>query len=258
MQSYGSTAKDFRAKARGALSGSWGTAILVCFVAGLLGGGGGGSAGGSASSGATRAVTDNPGIMNDFSAGMDSLYASPAGRMLTIAVFALAVAAILIALVCLFIGGAVEVGQKRYFTMLHRGENPTFSTLFSGMNKIGSAFVMAFLRNLAVGAGMILCIVPGIILSYMFAMASYIMADNPEIGPIEALRSSCALMKGHKLRLFCLHLSFIGWSILAAFTCAIGYLWLNPYMQAAEAAFYLEISGQQNPAFTYDSQETFG
>jgi len=159
--------------------------------------------------------------------------------------------------VCLFIGGAVEVGQKRYFTALHRGENPTFSTLFSGMNKIGSAFVMVFLRNLAVGAGMILCIVPGVILNYMFAMASYIMADNPEIGPIEALKASASMMKGHKVRLFCLYLSFIGWNILAAFTCGIGYLWLSPYMQAAEAAFYLEISGQQNPTFTYDSQEIF-
>ena len=33
-------------------------------------------------------------------------------------------------------------------------------------------------------------------------------------------------------------LSFIGWSILATLTGGIGYIFLNPYMHAAYAAFY--------------------
>jgi len=49
-------------------------------------------------------------------------------------------------------------------------------------------------------------------------------------------------MKGNKWRLFCLRLSFIGWDLLCAlFTLGIGFLWLNPYKQVAEAAFYREI-----------------
>ena len=64
----------------------------------------------------------------------------------------------------------------------------------------------------------------------------------------EALAASKAMMEGNKWRLFCLHFSFIGWSILCAFTLGIGSLWLNPYQNAATAAFYREISGTAQPA----------
>ena len=39
--------------------------------------------------------------------------------------------------------------------------------------------------------------------------------------------------------------AFIGWGILCVFTLGIGNLWLNPYRQAATAAFYREISGTE-------------
>lgn len=51
------------------------------------------------------------------------------------------------------------------------------------------------------------------------------------------------MMRGNRWRLFCLHVSFIGWDILCTLTLGIGYLWLRPYKQTAEAAFYREISG---------------
>ena len=58
-------------------------------------------------------------------------------------------------------------------------------------------------------------------------------------------------MSGNRLRLFCLQISFIGWEILCAFTLGIGSLWLNPYKQAATAAFYREISGTERRAEEY-------
>jgi uncharacterized membrane protein len=48
-------------------------------------------------------------------------------------------------------------------------------------------------------------------------------------------------MKGHKMKLFLLDLSFIGWSLLCIFTLGIGLLWLIPYMQSARAAFYEDL-----------------
>jgi len=50
-------------------------------------------------------------------------------------------------------------------------------------------------------------------------------------------------MSGHKLELFVLRLTFIGWDILAAMTFNLGHLVLNPYKNAAEAAFYRRIAG---------------
>ncbi len=63
---------------------------------------------------------------------------------------------------------------------------------------------------------------------------------------MEAIERSKVMMVGHKWRLFCLELSFIGWAILCLFTLGIGLLWYVPYYNAAIAAFYLEVSGQEN------------
>lgn len=50
--------------------------------------------------------------------------------------------------------------------------------------------------------------------------------------------ASWRLMKGRCWKLFCLNLSFIGWSILALFTLGILGIWLQPYKSLASAEFY--------------------
>ncbi|MBQ6704092.1 MAG: DUF975 family protein, partial [Clostridia bacterium] len=47
--------------------------------------------------------------------------------------------------------------------------------------------------------------------------------------------------------LFGLNFSFIGWAMLSALTFGIGNLWLNPYMNTAFAAFYIERTGRGIP-----------
>jgi uncharacterized membrane protein len=74
-------------------------------------------------------------------------------------------------------------------------------------------------------------------------MAFYIMEENPSIGIMDAISESKEMMRGNKFRLFCLGLSFIGWVLLCVITFGIGFLWLGPYANAAFAAFYLDISG---------------
>ena len=56
----------------------------------------------------------------------------------------------------------------------------------------------------------LLFIVPGIIAAYRYRLAPYLMAENPNLGIREAVNMSKELMAGHKWRLFCLNLSFIG------------------------------------------------
>jgi uncharacterized membrane protein len=80
---------------------------------------------------------------------------------------------------------------------------------------------------------------------YRYAMSDYILAENSEMSPSDALAESKRMMHGNKWRLFCLELSFIGWGILCLCTCGIGFLWLSPYMFQAEAAMYHEISGRE-------------
>lgn len=66
--------------------------------------------------------------------------------------------------------------------------------------------------------------------------------DNPDMSSKDAVLKSQELMTGNRGKLFCLQLSFIGWSILASFTLGIGLLWLLPYMQFAIIAFYKHLN----------------
>ncbi len=95
----------------------------------------------------------------------------------------------------------------------------------------------------------LLLIIPGIIATYSYAMTEFILAEHPDLTASEAIAQSKEMMSGNRWRLFCLHFSFIGWDILSSLTLGIGNLWLRPYKQAANAAFYREISGTGYAAF---------
>ncbi len=84
----------------------------------------------------------------------------------------------------------------------------------------------------------LLLIIPGIIKAYSYSMTPYILIDNPELSVREAIRKSQRMMVGQKFNLFYLQLSFIGWFFLACLTGGIGFLWLAPYYQTAQAVFY--------------------
>lgn len=93
-------------------------------------------------------------------------------------------------------------------------------------------------------------VIGGSVAAYRYSMATYIMAENPNMQATEAIECSKALMDGRKGDLFCLDLSFIGWALLAVLTAGIGNLWLVPYMTVSRAAFYRSLPrsmGGQTP-----------
>ena len=94
----------------------------------------------------------------------------------------------------------------------------------------------------------LLFVIPGIIKALAYSMHPYIIADNPTIDAMEALRQSEEMMRGNKTRLLALYLSFIGWFILSAFTFGIGFFFLMPYVQTSVTNFYVDLRG---PRVTY-------
>ena len=89
----------------------------------------------------------------------------------------------------------------------------------------------------------ILFIIPGIIKGYSCAMTPYILKDKfaagqTDIGATEAITESRHLMDGHKMDLFVLDLSFIGWGLLGIITCGIGFIWITPYYRQTKTNFY--------------------
>ena len=93
--------------------------------------------------------------------------------------------------------------------------------------------------------------IPGIIKSLGYAMTPFLMAENPYLTASEAIKLSQEKMRGHKGELFWLGLTFIGWSILATLTGGIGYFFLNPYINAAYAAFYRDKISHKTPTGSY-------
>lgn len=130
---------------------------------------------------------------------------------------------------------------KIYLHLTEGGVKPQINDLFTEFNSFWSAFKVQFLMSLFTLLWTLLLIVPGIIKSYAYSQAMYILAENPEIGAREALKRSEEMMQGHKMDLFVLNLSFIGWYLLGAITFGIAYIWVMPYVQATLTNFYNEL-----------------
>lgn len=87
-------------------------------------------------------------------------------------------------------------------------------------NFIDNAITL-FLRSLFVGLWSLLLVVPGIIKSYEYYLVEYIKAECPNMPPKQVLDVSKRMMDGHKMDMFVLNLSFIGWALLSALTLNI-------------------------------------
>lgn len=240
-------ARHFRSIARKSLRGFWALTIGVTLVALLLGGGVD-FASGSVSGGRITSSYRDSGeyysvYIEEPGFSMSRTFLNTPAISRALAVIVPVVTAL--AVIQLLIGGAIDLGLKRYnLDLLTRENPPAFATLFSRFCIWGRAFGLQLMTSLLTFLWSLLFIIPGIVATYRYALAPYLMAENPDMGVMEAIGRSKELMMGNKWRLFCLQLSFIGWNLVCVLTLGIGYLWLAPYQNAAETAFYLEVTGR--------------
>ena len=142
-------------------------------------------------------------------------------------------------LIRVFISYPIKVGEKRIYlesinyrktrikrlTYVFKKERylPTIKTMFL-------TEIYKMLWNLT--------IVGGIIKNYSYKMVQYIIAENPNIKPKEAIKMSREMMNGNKMQTFKLDLSFIGWNLLQYVTLGIVGLYVTPYYAATTAELY--------------------
>lgn len=144
--------------------------------------------------------------------------------------------------------GPLLVGQAYYLLDLAENKSKVnnFELFFEPFKKsLVTSIVTNILKGIFIFLWALLLVIPGIIKSYAYSMTSYIIADNPQIDFMEAIKESQNLMKGNKWRLFKLHFSFIGWYILGVLTLGLGFIFLYPYIQLSVANFYVEIRGNK-------------
>lgn len=230
---------DYRRIGRENLAGNWllsiGAAAVVCLLGGLL-------TGSDFIPEIKYQVENNGAALSDQLNSLRLNFGSFSGFYFSFSA---------LGLVQLILGGVIQLGYAKY--LLHQHDKAAFSfrDIFSEFDRFGQGFAQQFLRGLYTFLWALLFIIPGIVKSLSYSMTPFIMAENPEMTASEAITASRELMNGHKLKLFLLDLSFIGWDLLANFTIginqvsvklAVGNLALNPYKNAARAAFYKDIT----------------
>lgn len=136
---------------------------------------------------------------------------------------------------------AFTIAMVIIYLKMADGIKPEIAELFQHFNKFWGAFKVTFLTGLFTALWSLLFVIPGIIKSFSYAMAMYILAENPDMPALEAIDKSKAMMDGHKMELFVLGLSFIGWGLLCGITFGIAAIWVIPYMNATMANFYNSI-----------------
>lgn len=227
-------ASDFRAAARGALSGRWTIAVIAGLIAAVLGGI-------SSNLPKVNFNLDSAERVHVSLQGIPGLDVPILSGIVAAWLASFVMAAVILAIALYILGSVISLGYTRFNLDLIDGREPELNVLFSDFYRFGTAFLARFLTSLYILLWSLLLVIPGIMAAYSYAMTPYILAENPDMTAGEAIARSKALMAGNRWRLFCLQFSFIGWSLLSALTLDIGSLWLTPYTQAAEAAFYRDM-----------------
>lgn len=87
-----------------------------------------------------------------------------------------------------------------------------------------------------------LTIVGFFIKQYSYRMVPYIVAENPNIEALDAIRLSRRMMKGHKWECFVADCSFLGWYLLNLITFGLsGIFYSNGYNAAFFAEYYVYV-----------------
>lgn len=244
------SAADYRRESKATLQGKWGIAMGAYLVAALLGG-------------ASLGVSFNfpTSISEEDMTTIAKSEVIPAEfRPIIFGVLGVfAVIAISVSVALFFVGSIVGVGYSQFNIDIIDGKEASFGKLFSWFkSKLWSTAVLCnLLSTLYTFLWTLLFIIPGIMAAYSYIMAPYILAENPEMGPKEAIARSKEIMAGHRWDLFCLHISYVGWNLLSLLTLGILSLWIQPWMNAATAMFYRNLvplpttdEEQENPYTT--------
>lgn len=226
--------KLLRARARANLAGNWGVSIGIAAVAALLG-----------------ALLTGASFLPQLEAEIPAPYLPALQRFanwlnegIRIGDVTLKLRTGLFTLPAFILGGTLQLGYAQFLLKQHDGKETEFKDLFSQFDRFGTGFAQSFLRTLYTALWSLLFIIPGIVKSYSYAMTPFILAEHPDMTASDAIRRSMDMMDDYKMDLFILELTFFGWNILASMTLNLGRLALNPYENAARAAFYRQLQAK--------------
>ncbi|MCQ2597573.1 MAG: DUF975 family protein [Treponema sp.] len=116
-----------------------------------------------------------------------------------------------------------------YIKMSRSPEPVTFADYIENFSSWGRAILTGLRQVIFIFLWSLLFVIPGIIKYYSYSMMFYISAEFKDISVSKVMKLSKEITKGHKMDLFVLDLSFLGWFILTALTFGIAGFFVVPY-----------------------------
>lgn len=134
----------------------------------------------------------------------------------------------------------LSTGYSLFCLNAIRRRTPAYGNLFDPFALFFKIWWLTILTNLFIALWTMLFVIPGIIASYRYRQAVYILLEHPECSALDCIRESKRIMQGHKAELFVLDLSFIGWILLCMIPFVL--LWVQPYVEMTNVRFYIAIA----------------
>lgn len=143
------------------------------------------------------------------------------------------------------LSGVMALGIVKFSLLFTTSTKPELTIIFAGFQNFLKAWLLSLVVGIFTLLWSLLLFIPGIIKGLSYSMATFILAENPDMQIMEAINRSKEITKGQIWNLFVMYLSFLGWGIVAMLTLGIGYLWLVPYMNITVANVYLQLKNGQ-------------
>lgn len=152
----------------------------------------------------------------------------------------------IVSLVVEFLLVPLQIGLNGY--MMGFVQNDTFNrdAIFAPYDDTFKIIGASILMSFVIMIGFIFFIIPGIYLAFSYELVPYLLVTNKDLSITETLELSRKMMNGHKLDLFVLGISFLGWMLLVPCTFGIILIWLYPYMMTATTKFFVDIIDSYN------------
>lgn len=163
----------------------------------------------------------------------------------------------------------IWVSQAMIYLKVVRGQQFAVGDVTLGFKNYITNMLTILFSNVFTLLWSCLLIIPGIIKWHAYAMAPFIISENPEMKPVEAITQSRKMMNGHKMQLFMAYLTVVGWAIVVSLIttgaialvsmllpalsgiaifiglaiCISVTIYAYPLYYAIVAQFYVELSG---------------
>ena len=182
--------------------------------------------------GATFVILLLSGLINGLASGIDAVFTGSADEP--------SIAGMIINL---GLGTLLSMGATAFYLVAHDNPEAADLSLLWHPQPFWKYLGMYLLVALVIAAGLILLIVPGIIFALMFMFAPLIVIER-ELGPIDAMKESNRITRGHKWPLLGLVALLILINVLGVLALVVGLLVSIPVSTFAFVHAYRSLSGR--------------